>query len=473
MKFTNNGERYYNSNRFKTSNGRSDTSLSVDDLDFDTGGGQNPNVTKTAEEIETERLEKEKLEKEKSSSSLIKDVENDYIKTLDETKLNELITKANGAGFDKSGNIVDSSGVIIKTIEDIEKEKEDSTSNVLDGVNEVTLLDDKGKEIKYKLDENKNAVDNEGKIVKTKEELIALTNESDKADEDDYIKHISSSTGFHAVDDKGEPINFENTLEGLAAREAHIVKQEATKLAFDEINAFFDKNPDILEMLEYKKLNGSLKDYAVHEDYSRIIIEDTNDDQHKSIIVKAEMARGNTEERARRIAELLTQDGKGKTEAEASLKYLVDKQNADKQAKLTKIDNDKKANLAKQEEQFSKVATIIKSGKVKDFTIPEFFKAKLSDGRETTFHRNAIFQLITQPVDDKGNTRYDLMRSKDSAEDMVLDAYLRLVKYDTSQLVMQRSNNNKVLKLKESKQSASKQVILHKANQAVDASDIA
>ena len=490
---TNNGEGK-NPTTLRTSNGREDP-INVNDLDFD---GAGPGMGKTSEQIKADKvaaetLAAEKLAAEKAKENgdgdgdgngdddnkeiniteLLKDVQNDYVKSLTESQITDSITRYKGAGFDKDGNVIDADGKVIKTPEEIkvDLEKDDS---VFENVSEVTLTDDDGKEVKYKLNASKDAVDAEGKIIKTKSELVVLmSDEGDEGGETDYIKNISTSTGFIAVDEKDEPVTFENTVEGLAAREVHIVKQEANKLAITEINSFFDKNKDILEMMNYKKVHGSLKDFATHEDYTKVVLEDSNDEQHKAIIVKAEMAKGNSEARAKTVADLLMQDGKGKAEAEDSLKYLKDKQTNDQQASLDKIKVEEDVIKVERVAHFEKVAQVVSSGKVKGYTIPEFFKAKLPDGTETTFSRNAIFQLIAEPINDEGITRYDKLKSQDSVEDIVLDAYLRLVGYNVDQLVTQKTNNNNVMKLKDAKKRSSGKVILHKSTGPIEAADIA
>ena len=467
MLITNNGESFYNSRAFKSSNGREDP-LDINDLDLSGGGG---GITKTPEQLEADRLEAEKKKALESIPDIIKDVTNEYIKSLDRNKLTEILELHKGSGFDKDGNLIDAEGKVLKSPEDIKSEL-DNLTTPLDTVEEVTIQDDSGKDVVYKLDANKNAIDANGNIVKTKKELLELLEESDDTG-DDYIKYISSVTGFQAMDDKGNPVEFENTVEGLAAREIYIVKQEAVKLAKQELDSFFNKNQDILEMMEYKKLHGSLKAYATHEDFSKIILEDSNDDQHRSIIIKAELARGNSEARANKIADLLMEDGKGKEEAQASLKYLIDKQTADNAAIAKKLEDDKRTELDKKSVEFSEVAKVVKSGEAKGYTIPEFFKVKLANGTQTTMHRNAIYQLITEPISDDGSSRYDRMRANDSIEDKVLDAYVRLTGFDIDTLVNQKVNNKKVLDLKSAKKKfASSKISFSKGSGSVAASDI-
>jgi len=474
MFITNNGE---GRNGFlKAKNGR-DTEISVEDLELEGLGGGGGD-TKTPEEIaaakliedaaETERirLEKEAAGGGASYADLISTVENEYVKGLSETKVTDIISRYEGAGFDTDGNVIDADGKVLKTVEEFKTEIETEDS-AFEGMTEVEI-----EGTKYTLDDANNAVDAEGNVVKTREEIVALMNDDGgETDEDNHVAAISTLTGYQAVDDQGQEVEFDSTVEGLAARETHIVRQEAGRIAKEEVTDFFDKNPDLVEMYNYKRLHGSLKDFATHEDFNKIIVEDSNDDQHKSIIIKAEMARGRDEAEAGTMADLLMSDGKGKAYADSSLKFLQDKQGVDNAAAEQRIADSQASELQTIKEFNTGIAEVVKAGSAQGFVIPEYFSANTPDGRKINLHRNSIFQFITEPLED-GSTRRENMIAKDSPEAVVLDAYLRLTGYDTSKLVQQRANNDKVIKLKQTKKSISAKVNFIKEGAGVGDDDL-
>jgi hypothetical protein len=472
----------------RLSSNRRDT-INVEDIDLEAGpgGGKPPEGgtkteaeriaaeeaanRKTPEQLEEERLAAEEEANKNTFSELVKDVENETIKALNLEQGNALLETHKGVGFDKDGNIINVQGEVVKNFDDFKDEiKEASTEDPLKDAGEVEI-----EGTTYKLDENKNAVDADGKVVKTKEEILEMLNEGEEGDDDNYVSQVSSITGFQAVDDKGNEITFENTVQGLADRETHIVNQEARKLASQELDTFFDKNPDIIEMYNYKKLHGNLDGFADAKDYSKITLEDSNDDQHRQIIIEAEQAQGKDEKRAKQYADMMISDGKGKDEAEASLNFLKDKQTKDAQAIVDA--RTEKEGVAKEtyKKYVTEVAEVVKSGTANGFKIPDHFEATLADGSKRVVKRDAIFHLVTEPVGDDGETVYDKMLARDSVEAKVLDAYMRLIGYDFNKLATQKANSQKIVNLKEAKKKAGNKVNIIKKDLTgpVAAEDIA
>ena len=460
MLITNNGRYTAFEGRVYITSNRKDAPINIEDIDFE--GGSKPPVDSPPEDKDTDTPIIENFEK------IISNVENETIKSLDKDSVVKLFEEHKGVGFDKDGNILDVEGKIIKSFEDYKDSLVTKPDTELKEGDKVKIDD-----VEYVVDKEGNVLDAEGKVFKTKDELKTLLESNDNNDDSDdsYISQISSLTGFNAVDDDGNPIVFEDTVEDMAKRETHIVKQEANKLAQQELNSFFQENPDIVEMVNYKKLHGSLKDFGKSTDYSKITVEDNNDDQHRSIIIEAEMAQGKDEKRAKTIADMFIQDGKGKEEAEASLKYLKDsKEKSDKAAKEA-LEKREAQDKVEYENYVSEVVKVVKSGKAKEFNIPEFFTVDVN-GKQQSIHRDAIFHVITEPIDDRGNTRYDLMKNNDTVEDIVLDAYMRLIGYDFGKLVKQKAQSDKIINLRTSKKDANNKVTIVKQNSSIDDSDL-
>lgn len=74
----------------------------------------------------------------------------------------------------------------------------------------------------YTLDDNGNAVDDNGEIKFTKEQIDAMSDENANELDGDYIEAISKASGIVIKDEKGEPVKFEPTIEGFAKREAAV-----------------------------------------------------------------------------------------------------------------------------------------------------------------------------------------------------------------------------------------------------------
>ena len=68
----------------------------------------------------------------------------------------------------------------------------------------------------YTLDDNGNAVDDNGEIKFTKEQIDAMSDEDANELDSDYIEAISKASGIVIKDEKGELVKFEPTIEGFA-----------------------------------------------------------------------------------------------------------------------------------------------------------------------------------------------------------------------------------------------------------------
>lgn len=140
----------------------------------------------------------------------------------------------------------------------------------------------------YTLDDNGNAVDDNGEIKFTKEQIDAMSDEGANELDGDYIEAISKASGIVIKDEKGEPVKFEPTIEGFAKREA-AVKALGEREGFAKgFNEFLANNPDIAALVEYKSKFGTIEGYSANVDYSKVEIKD-DDNLLADLIYKAEI----------------------------------------------------------------------------------------------------------------------------------------------------------------------------------------
>ena len=140
----------------------------------------------------------------------------------------------------------------------------------------------------YTLDDNGNAVDDNGEIKFTKEQIDAMSDEGANELDGDYIEAISKASGIVIKDEKGEPVKFEPTIEGFAKREAAIKALGEREGFAKGFNEFLANNPDIAALVEYKSKFGTIEGYSANVDYSKVEIKD-NDDLLADLIYKAEI----------------------------------------------------------------------------------------------------------------------------------------------------------------------------------------
>lgn len=140
----------------------------------------------------------------------------------------------------------------------------------------------------YTLDDNGNAVDDNGEIKFTKEQIDTMSDEEPNELDGDYIEAISKASGIVIKDEKGELVKFEPTIEGFAKREA-AVKALGEREGFAKgFNEFLANNPDIAALVEYKSKFGTIEGYSANVDYSKIEIKD-DDNLLADLIYKAEI----------------------------------------------------------------------------------------------------------------------------------------------------------------------------------------
>lgn len=140
----------------------------------------------------------------------------------------------------------------------------------------------------YTLDDNGNAVDDNGEIKFTKEQIDTMSDENANELDGDYIEAISKASGIVIKDEKGEPVKFEPTIEGFAKREA-AVKALGEREGFAKgFNEFLANNPDIAALVEYKSKFGTIEGYSANVDYSKVEIKD-DDNLLADLIYKAEI----------------------------------------------------------------------------------------------------------------------------------------------------------------------------------------
>jgi len=384
---------------------------------------------------------------------LLEGVENETLSELDEDSLKSILSTKNGASFDKSGNVIDTDGNIVASFEDYKTELNDGSDGSDGSVNldDIESIDIDGTE--YSINENGEAVDDTGKVIKTRDEVVALLeelNNEDEGGETPLVEDIAKLSGFTPVDKDGNPLVFEDTPDGMAKREVAIVNQFGAELARQELDTFFENNPDIVEMYNYKKIKGSLDGFKDRVDYNKITVEADDDNQQTQLIVNAEILKGNSKERAEQIAKYLIEDGKGKDEAILALKYLKETQaSRDRDAIAAKEakENEERAAIAAKHEEIAKT---VKSGKLNGIVIPEYIKYKRSDGSIMNVTRDFIYQYMTKPVKD-GKSLYDIDKEKSNTESEVLDAYLKITGNDYSSIIKGMERQSKVDKLKDIK----------------------
>lgn len=311
---------------------------------------------------------------------------------------------------DKDGNpiVTDNNSPAIDTKPDDNNDNNDT--------NQTIVIDDK----EYKYDTNGNALNADGTIYMTKEQITELESSSEVS-----IVDLEKLSGIEVLDETGKKIEYDFTLESLAKRESDIKKLgyiEASKTVLDN---FFASNPDIHKLYVQKQNNGTLDNVTPEPVYSTMQLDETNEAQLKNIIIASEVKKGKSAESAKRYAEYCKAENILVEEGKTAHGYLV----ADEQAQFQKfetskaeqrkaaIDYDSKIYGTYYDDKGKEIVTntpgsmyhkIVTEGKFGNFIIPmEGLKVTKPDGTVVTLNRRQVFDYVATPVQN-GKTQAEL-----------------------------------------------------------------
>lgn len=263
------------------------------------------------------------------------------------------------------------------------------------------------------LDKEGNALDDKGEVVYTSTQLSEL--DSQEQTEDQFTA-ISALSGINLLNADGTPKVYENTVEGFAKRELDIKQlalQEGSTLG---VQTFLQSNPELADMYEYKRMYGSLVGYSDHVDYSKMTIDPSQKEVNIDIIYKAEIQKGTSPDRAKRIANFSAADDTLVADANEALEFLKTAQ-ASKVKEIATRNNEVIRKEIEKENMYFGVAyddkgkeivlnvkdsiydIVVNQGVIGGVTIPkDGLVVKNADGSATNYTRKQIFDYISLPV---------------------------------------------------------------------------
>lgn len=257
--------------------------------------------------------------------------------------------------------------------------------------------------VTYTLDVAGNAVLN-GNIVYTADQL------EEQGGGEDYITLIEQNTGLQVLDETGNPIQFENSVEGLVAREKAIVEKVKNETRNSVLNELTSRNPEITQILNYKKLHGTLEGFKLNTDYSTVSFIEGDKDNHKQLISEELRVKGLSQKDIDITLKGLEIDNSLSDRAKESEAYLLTVTNERNRRMQQEIADRERI----QTEQIEKVYgvtfenkkvkplniegsiydLIVTKGKINDFEIPTSGIVVTRNGRKEVFTREAIFNYI-------------------------------------------------------------------------------
>ncbi len=361
-----------------------------------------------------------------ATSNEITDV--DFISKLNDEHKSKIINAVGGKSFDLEGNILNDKNEVILSATDFRKSlanqlNADPTVSSIEDV-EAIVIDD----VELTINENGEAIDADGNIVKTREEVESIIAEQSDGDTDlsdvgALMQKVTELTGFELTDANGNPVEFEPTVDGFAKREEYLVNTYGKNIAINALNSIFESKPELKELYEYIELNGSVEGFSFGEKPLDIKLTEENTDAHRNLIIKGQMMKGNSREVAETIANAFIDDGKSLAAAQAELEFINGRINEQATRRQQAIAVKQQEERQRQLEVFNKVKSIVSSGKLGDVTIPAMIKTRDANGNVVQRNRDEFLAYYAMPVKD-GKTQYEIDATSRKLEDKLLDAYL-------------------------------------------------
>lgn len=342
------------------------------------------------------------------------------------------------------------------------KPKQDDKSAKTDKTNDTKSLFTEGAVVEvgdesYTVDKDGNLLSKDGKIFKEAKDVDEWLKEFDvkedapkEGETEISIDNIKDAIGIEITDDNDNPIEFDNTPEGIASYVNAVIETAKEEHSEAVLNTLYQKYPILQDVLNYYIANGnSLEGFNEVPDRSNITIDATNESQQENII-KMAWHEQNRKGDVNAYIQYLKSSGTLLAVAQEELKGI---QEADAQYKKEleeEADRIETEKIGRLEQYWNGVHNVIKSRNIAGYTIPENIiiernGAKLSVTPEDFF--NYIYR-----VDDEGHSAYEKDLAEETPEsrrdDEILRAYLKFVGGNYSNLVDMAISKEKVNKLR-------------------------
>lgn len=302
--------------------------------------------------------------------------------------------------------------------------------------------------VDYTIDANGNALAADGTVFRTAAELAELI--SQNGSEPSVLEQLQTRFGSDFKDENGNPIVFDDNEEGIAAYVETVVQSRVKEAQVAAINNLFETYPQVEQVINHLKLNGTLDDFVEIPDRSQITVSKDNEEQQATFIREEWKLSGKKGDVNKFIdycknAGILYDTAVESKEAVDSIyESRLAKQKAQVEAKEA-------AAAAEEKAYWDSVEKTISKGELLGYSIPEQIQCN-KDGKKVMLSRKDFLKYVSTPVDNEGNTAYMLDEAKVDSnarmQDDLLKAFLRFTGGDYASLVGMAVNKQKVLSIR-------------------------
>jgi hypothetical protein len=302
--------------------------------------------------------------------------------------------------------------------------------------------------VDYTIDANGNAVDADGTIFRTAAELTELI--AQNGSEPSVLDQLQTRFGSDFKDEDGNPIVFDNNAEGIAAYVDTVVQSRIVEAQTAALNNLFETYPQVEQVINHLKLNGTLEDFVEIPDRSSITVSKDNEEQ-QAIFIREEWKLSGKKGDVNKFIDYCKNAGilyDTAVESKEAVDSIYESRLAEQKAQ---VEAKEAAAAAEEKAYWENVEKTISKGELLGYSIPEQIQCN-RDGKKVMLSRKDFLKYVSTPVDSEGNTAYMLDEAKVDSnarmQDDLLKAFLKFTGGNYASLVGMAVNKHKVLSVR-------------------------
>lgn len=302
--------------------------------------------------------------------------------------------------------------------------------------------------VDYTIDAEGNAIAADGTVFRTATELAELI--AQNGSEPSVLNQLQTRFGSDFKDENGNPIVFDDNEEGIAAYVETVVQSRVKEAQTAAINNLFETYPQVEQVINHLKLNGSLDDFVEIPDRSQITVSKDNEEQQAAFI-REEWKLSGKKGDVNKFIDYCKNAGilyDTAVESKEAVDSIYESRLAEQKAQ---VEAKEAAAAAEEKAYWDNVEKTISKGELLGYSIPEQIQCN-KDGKKVMLSRKDFLKYVSTPVDSEGNTAYMLDEAKVDSDarmqDDLLKAFLRFTGGDYASLVGMAVNKQKVLSIR-------------------------
>lgn len=302
--------------------------------------------------------------------------------------------------------------------------------------------------VDYTIDANGNALAADGTVFRTATELAELI--SQNGSEPSVLDQLQTRFGSDFKDEDGNPIVFDNNAEGIAAYVDTVVQSRIVEAQTAALNNLFKTYPQVEQVINHLKLNGTLEDFVEIPDRSSITVSKDNEEQQATFI-REEWKLSGKKGDVNKFIDYCKNAGilyDTAVESKEAVDSIYESRLAEQKAQ---VEAKEAAAAAEEKAYWENVEKTISKGELLGYSIPEQIQCN-RDGKKVMLSRKDFLKYVSTPVDSEGNTAYMLDEAKVDfnarIQDDLLKAFLKFTGGNYASLVGMAVNKHKVLSVR-------------------------